>query len=129
MTMQNTPHLEPLILSPSKDDPRAQHGTPLLYEPRRELVDAIAERFARLSAAEPATADLPPGLLRKAWMMRCTGGALRWWLRRARMGHCRTDGGRGRLNDAFCAYRTARADLTAALLARESAAPCDGAAG
>ncbi|MDX2458704.1 MAG: hypothetical protein QNM00_01315 [Gammaproteobacteria bacterium] len=103
----------------TSQDPRAQYGTPLLYRPHRTLVEAIEDRFATLSACEPAPADIPPGLLRKAWLVRCTGGALRWWLRRARLGHCRTPGGRGRLVDAFCAYRAARADLMLAVLGME----------
>lgn len=105
--------------SATATDPRAAHGTPLLYRTPRELPRAAADMAARLMDSEPATGDLPISLLRKAWMMRCTGGALRWWLRRAGEGGCRTSGGRGRLVDALCAYRAARADLMLALKARD----------
>lgn len=100
-------------------DPRAQYGTPLLYEKPRNMTEAIADITRRLIDSEPAAGDLPVSLLRKGWLMRCHGGALRWWLRRADAGLCRTPGGRGRLVDAFCAYRAARADLMLALLAKE----------
>lgn len=62
----------------------ARYGTPLLYEPRRKLVDAVDEQIAILVANEPVAPRDDPALMRLDFAMRCERGHLALLIRRYR---------------------------------------------
>lgn len=102
------------------DERRARYGTPLLYKPRRDLVDAVEEQLGRLARSEPSMPHRGVALLRLAVLMRSHRGHLRDLIRRYRAvaadpSHKALPSLRYEIADYLLVYRAARLDLLTAM--------------